>query len=126
MFAMKHVKVQPGETMNVMFEITRPVGTYEISAGEYDPGLGIRRIFTVVPTVEVPGLEEAIEEVTRAKTAAEDARSAAEQAQTAAQDAKALAEAAKAATESLQMMVIASAIATIVVVLVGVYALTRR
>ena len=126
MFAMKHVTVQPGETMNVMFEIKRPVGTYEISAGEYDPGLGIRRIFTVVPAVEVPGIEEAIAEATAAKTAAEDARSAAEQALTAAQDAKALAEAAKAAAEGLQMMVIGSAVATIVVVLIGVYALTRR
>jgi len=126
MFAMKHVTVQPGETMNVMFEISRPVGTYEISAGEYDPGLGIRRIFTVVPAVEVPGIEEAIAEATGAKNAAEDARSAAEQALTAAQDAKALAEAAKAAAEGLQMMVIGSAVATIVVVLIGVYALTRR
>ncbi len=122
--AQKHVTVQPGETMNVMFEIRRPIGTYEISAGEYDPGLGIRKIVTVLPPL--PPIDEAIDEAARAKDAAEAAESAAQQALTAAQEAKDLAEAAKVAAETLQMVVIGSAVATIVVVLVGVYAFTRR
>lgn len=122
--ALKHLKIAPGETMEVDFELKRPLGTYEISAGEYDPDLGIRRIYTVIPPI--PAVEEIIEEVTAAKDAAESAVSYAEQAMTAAQEARTFAEQAKNAAENVVMMVWASMAVTIIVVLGGVYALTKR
>jgi len=120
-------------TMTVTF--TEP-GSYILTVdnwriGKYDPGDPVEKTLIVTPPVTGLTIEDAVRAAEEAKDLAQDAAEAANAAKAAADAAKtaadAAAEAAKAAMETAapMWMVWAASIVTIVVVLGGVYVITK-
>ncbi|KXA91597.1 hypothetical protein AKJ63_01255, partial [candidate division MSBL1 archaeon SCGC-AAA259D18] len=153
--AHKGVSVPGGETVTVELELTAPdtEGDYTLTVGDwridkYDPGDPKTKVLEVTTEVPVspienipenigPKLDMAISTAQQALTSAQDAKAsadsavdAAEAAESAANDAKAAADDATAAAEEAggasTTMVVASMIITIIVVLIGVYAITSK
>jgi len=126
--------VPAGETkivkMNVAFD---EPGSYILTVdnwriGKYDPGEPFQIPLIVTSPTTGYTVEDAMKAAQDAKVAAEAAKTTAQEALTAAQDAKTAAEAARMAAEAAApvWMVWVAMIITIVVVLGGVYALTKR
>jgi len=98
--------------------------------GKYDPGEPVEKV-AIVTSPALPGehtIEDAVTAAEEAKSVSQEAKTAAQEAKTAAEAAQTAAQEAKVAAESAAPMwsVWASSIVTIVVVLVGVYVITRR
>jgi len=126
--------VPAGETKTVKMTVTfDEPGSYILTVdnwriGKYDPGEPFQIPLIVTSPTTGYTVEDAMKAAQDAKTAAEAAKTTAQEALTAAQDAKTAAEAARIAAEAAApvWMVWAAMIITIVVVLGGVYALTKR
>jgi len=127
------VPAKSTKTITLDFTIKEP-GSYVLTVdewriGKYDPGDPIQKVVMVTaPKPAGTTVEEAVKAAQEAKSLAQEAVTAAQQAATAAEEAKAAALEAKAAAQNAAPMwaVFASMIITIVVVLGGVYALTKK
>jgi ABC-type transport system substrate-binding protein len=119
------VTVQLSVTMNVIGTHTLTVDDWRVD--EKDPGVPIG-VQLIVTEPQLFSIEDVLNAANAAKASADDAKTAADNAVTAANQAVTLAGQAKAAAEAAapMWMVWASAIITIVVVLVGEYVMTRR
>jgi len=120
------------ETLDITLE---EQGSYVLTVdewriGKFDPGDPVEKVAIVTPGA-APGeytIEDAVIAAEEAKAVAQDAKTAAQGAQSAAEAAQDAAEAAQTAAQGAadMMSVWGANILTIVVVLVGVYVLTRR
>jgi hypothetical protein len=124
--------VPAGGTKTVVMNVTfNEPGSYILTVdnwkiGKYDVGEPLEKTLIVTEASQYT-VESAVKAAEDAKTAAQSAVTAANAAKTAAEAAKTAAEAAKTATENAApiWMVWVSSLVTIVVVLVGVYVITK-